>query len=83
MRKLEGYFEGEWEVYDGYAGGARPQYFHIGADWLDDDMSDDDLRRYYQETCEEEMRQRIECVVKKEDEFVAWAREQLAKREAE
>jgi hypothetical protein len=76
-------FEARYQVADGYAGGARPQYFKISAGDLEEDMTDDDLARFYEDAVLEDFQQRISPESERVDAFVAWAREQIAKREQE
>lgn len=76
-------FRAMYEIDDGYAGGARPQYFAIRPDELEEDMTDDDLEAFYEESCDEHMRQNIGCSPSRVDEFVEWAREVLAARQQE
>lgn len=75
-------FNGKYEVYDGYAGGARPQHFSVLADEIQDDMSDEDLQSFFFELAEEAMRSTVEVCKTNHDEFIEWAREVLAKRAA-
>lgn len=72
-------FKARYEVDDGYVGG-RPQYFTIHARDIDDDMTDDDLQSLYEELCDEHMRQKIVCATSRADEFVEWAKAQIAAR---
>lgn len=76
-------FKGKYTVADGYAGGARPQYFTVDADDLVDEMSDSQLIEFYEETMQQAFEERIHPESDRVDEFVAWAREQLAKRNGE
>lgn len=76
------YFQGQFEIEDGYAGGARPQYFRIGDSVLADDMTDDDLRALYGQEAEEHFRMNFGVTTKRADEFVAWARKKIGELEA-
>ena len=67
---------------DGYVGGSRPQHFSINAADLEDDMDDAALERFYADAVYEDFQQRITPESERNEEFVAWAREQLAKRAA-
>jgi hypothetical protein len=69
-------------VADGYVSGSRPQHFTINAADLEDDMDDAALERFYDEAVYEDSQQRITPESERVEEFVAWAKEQLAKREA-
>jgi hypothetical protein len=73
-------FEARYKVEDGYAGGARPQYFKISADELDDEMTDEQLIEFYEDAVQADFEERISPGAERVDEFVAWAREQLAAR---
>lgn len=78
-----GKFRATYEVADGYAGQAAPQYFSISSDEIDDDMSDDDIREIFYDL----MQNHFECFISPEateehiDDFVRWAKEQIANRE--
>ena len=74
-------FQGTFEINDGYAGGRRPQHFSVSVHDLHDDMTDEDLRRFYEEEAEEHFRQNFGISVSRSDEFVAWAREKLSAAE--
>lgn len=76
-------FRARYEIDDGYAGGARPQYFAIRPDELEEDMTDDDLEAFYDESCAEHMQQNIGCSPSRVDEFIEWARAMLAARNQE
>lgn len=76
-------FEARYQVADGYAGGAHPQYFKISADELESDMTDDDLEQFYEDAVSEDFQRRISPNSERVDAFIAWAREQIAKREQE
>lgn len=73
-------FQGRYGVNDGYAGGARPHHFTVYDYELEDDMTDDQLERLYEEAVEESFAQNITPYPERVDEFIAWAREQLAAR---
>lgn len=70
----------KYEVEDGYMGGSRPQSFRINSDLLTEEMTDDEIERSLYEATQEDMLQKISPVVNNSDEFVAWARIQIAKR---
>jgi hypothetical protein len=76
-------FSGQYVVDDGYVGGDRPQYFSVDAYELDDDMTDEELANFYEETAEECFRQKISISIRKRDAFVEWARAVLAARDKE
>lgn len=73
-------FEGTYEVDDGYVSKGRPKPFEIDADDLDDDMTDDEIVELYETTAREAFEQEVTWYAKDGDEFLAWAREQLAAR---
>jgi len=63
----------EWGVEDGYTGKARTHHFDISSDDIDQDMSEEDLRRLFQDSLQEEFDQRISFYSPDEDAFVEWA----------
>jgi hypothetical protein len=78
-------FEAQYEVHDGYVCSSRPQTFHIDAEDLEDDMGDEALRIFYDSEviADFEDSGKIYPEPQKVDQFIAWARGQLAKREME
>lgn len=74
-------FRVTWEADDGYAGGSAPQRFSISADDVPDDMDDEELRKWFWESVQEDFEQRVSAISQDEDEFVAWAKEVLIERE--
>jgi hypothetical protein len=74
-------FKGMYEVADGYVGGSRPQFFSVHAGDLEDDMTDEDLERLYEEEAQAHFEQHIAPNVSRVAEFVAWARAQIANRD--
>jgi hypothetical protein len=78
-------FEAQYEVYDGYVCGSRPQSFEIDAEDLDDDMEDQALRIFYDREVIADFRDsgKIYPEPQRVDQFIAWARGQLAKRAME
>lgn len=75
-------FKARYQVQDGYAGGARPQHFIIGADDLNDDMTDEQLMEFYESSVQDHYNEKVSPGAERIDEFVAWARTQLANRSA-
>jgi len=78
-------FEAQYEVQDGYVCGSRPQSFKIDAKDLEDDMDDEALKRFYDSEVIEDFRDsgKIHPEPQKVDQFIAWARGQVAKRAME
>lgn len=76
-------FDGRYEVDDGYAGGSRPQHFRVYATDLDDEMTDEELVAFYEEVADDCFRQNIGITLRREAEFVSWARGVLNARKAE
>lgn len=76
-------FEGTYEVDDGYVGKGRPKPFEIDADDLDDDMTDDEIAELYDNSARDAFEQEVTYYTNNGDEFLAWAREQLAARKEE
>jgi len=74
-------FKGRYTVADGYVGRDRPQTFMFHAGDLEDDMTDEDLERAYEEAAQYHFEQFLTPEVDRFDEFKVWAREQLAMRE--
>lgn len=77
---MEDQFNVTYEIDDGYVGGHRPQHFPIYASDLEDDMSDKDLSNLFNELMEDDMASRVSAYSKMEDDFIAWAKEQISKR---
>ena len=75
-------FSGAYQVDDGYVGN-RPQHFTINAHELEDDMDDEALRCFYEESAEEHMREHVSISCSRVDQFVEWARVQLDARNAD
>ena len=73
-------FRGRYEIDDGYAGGARPQYFTVDADDLEDDMTDEDIAALYDAQATEAFHNNVTCSATDGDKFLAWARGQIAER---
>lgn len=73
-------FKGSYQVEDGYVCGSRPQYFSIEEHDFEEDMSDEDLARFYEESAEEAFRQNIYISIERCGEFVAWARAAIEAR---
>jgi hypothetical protein len=72
-------FSGAYQVDDGYVGN-RPQHFTINAFELEDDMDDEALRCFYEESAEDHFRQSVGISCSRTDQFVEWAKAQLAAR---
>ena len=73
-------FQGRYQVQDGYAGGSRPQYVPIDDDGIEDDMTDEEMIEYYENAIQEHFEKNVTPGAERVDEFVSWAREQLANR---
>jgi hypothetical protein len=73
-------FEGCYEVADGYVGKRRPKFFKIYANQLDEDSSEEELEELYDELVEDHFRQNIFPSAERKEEFVQWAKEQIALR---
>ena len=83
----ENTFEAEYQVEDGYVTGARPQTFLIDAENLEDlsnDASDEAIEAFYDNEVDEHFKdnKRIYPSSKKVDQFVIWAKAQIAERKA-
>lgn len=73
-------FQARYQIDDGYYGGLRLHYFTISASDLEDDMDDEALERFYEESVQDDFEQHISPKSERVDEFVSWAKERLAKR---
>ena len=84
MSPLENTFEAQYQVEDGYVTGARPQKFKIYVEDLEDDASDDALRAFYDNEVYEHFKnsENIYPFSGKVDQFVTWAKAQIAERKA-
>jgi hypothetical protein len=78
-------FEAQYEVHDGYVCGSRPQSFEIDAEDLEDDMDDEALKSFYDSEVIADFQDsgKIYPEPQRVDQFIAWARGQLANREME
>jgi hypothetical protein len=72
-------FRAQYLIDDGYAGPARPKYFNIDADDIED-LTDAELKEFYHEMVEEDFRHRVYPSAEKVEKFVEWAREKLKER---
>lgn len=76
-------FEGKYEVWDWYTGGARPQRFYIPEWDLVPDMTDDDLEELF----EDRMRLHFDSNIfpraygSSVEDFKEWARERMDKQD--
>lgn len=75
-------FEGRYSVNDGYAGKSRPHHFQITAEELTDDMDDAALESLYEACVQDHFEQNITPSAESADEFIEWAKEQIAARAA-
>ena len=74
-------FQARYQVQDGYAGGAR-LHFNIRADDIEDDMTtEDQLVEFYESAVRDHYDEHVYPGAERVDEFVSWARAQLAARE--
>lgn len=71
-------FEACYQVDDGYVGKHRPKTFKIYANQLDEDLSEEELEELYDELVENHFRQNIYPSSERKEEFVQWAKEQIA-----
>jgi hypothetical protein len=78
-------FEAQYQVEDGYVTGSRPQTFEIDAEDWEDDMDDRALRSFYDSEVIANFRDsgKIYPEPQRVDQFISWARGQLAKRAME
>jgi hypothetical protein len=80
----ENAFEAQYQVEDGYVTAERRQTFEIYSEDLEDDASDDALKEFYEKAINEDFREsgRIYPSSRRQDEFVEWAKAQIAERKA-
>lgn len=71
-------FEACYQVDDGYVGKYRPKTFTISSSDLDEAMSDEELEELYDEAVEDHFRQHIYPSAERKEEFVEWAKQQIA-----
>lgn len=69
-----------WEASDGYCGGGRPHSINFRADELEDDMSDADLESLFWDAVRIDFENQVSPVSNDQDNFIAWAKEQIARR---
>jgi hypothetical protein len=79
--KREG-FKVAWQIDDGYIGKDRPHSFYVAADDLDDDMSEEEIRKTFSDMLQEEFESNASPTTEDEEAFVEWAKQQLAQRGA-
>jgi len=68
-------FQAEYEVDDGYVGPARPKYFEIFEEDIEDDMEDEDFEDLFYVEMDEAFNQDISPYPRNLEEFKVWARE--------
>lgn len=73
-------FNAVYHVADGYVGKERPKYFSIHACDLEEDMSDEDLVNFFEEGMQDHFELNVFPEEHNRDEFIDWARQQLASR---
>lgn len=62
-----------WEVDDGYVGGSRPQHFKLDIADLADYEKEEDARAELHSILQEEMMQKVNAVLRNEEEIMdAW-----------
>lgn len=66
-----------YQVDDGYAGGARPQYFNIELDDIEKDMDDNDLEKFFYEKINENFQENISTSSSDKDRFIKWAKDKI------
>ncbi len=77
-------FKVNWQADDGYVWRDRPQSFKIHAGELSGDETAEDLKAIFWSAIDSDFAEKIHATCSQEDEFVAWATEQIAAmREAE
>lgn len=74
------YFQGQYQVDDGYVGASRPQHFPVFMDDIEDDMTDDQLESLYEDLAYEHFLQNVSCITSRLGEFKVWAKKVMAER---
>ena len=84
MPLSENTFEAQYQVEDGYVTGGRPQRFQIHAEEIEDDMTDEALEDFYASEVTRNFNdsEKIYPVPEKANQFVTWAKAQIAERKA-
>lgn len=67
-------FRARYHVYDGYVGRTRPRYFDINAEHLSDNMTEDDLVRFYENAVQFNFIENVGPLPERIEDFIAWAR---------
>ncbi len=76
-------FRVTWGVDDGYAGSrGRPHHFSIHKSELDGDMDEETLTSLFWDSIKNDFEQTIHTYSGQEQEFVEWAKEQIASLKA-
>jgi hypothetical protein len=73
-------FKCKYEIDDGYVGN-RPKYFSINVNELYDDMDEDDLSEYFDESMQNDFEQSVFPYGKNKEEFIKWALERIKEME--
>ena len=77
-------FEVTWEADDGYVGGSAPHIFYISEDDIYDGMDEEELKRLFWTSVQENFEQRVSPVSEDEEAFIGWAQTVIEKqKEAE
>lgn len=71
------YYKATYQAADGYVGHARPLYFRIRAEDLEEDMDDEDLAELFYESMQDHFEQVVSPESSDCDAFIAWARQVL------
>ena len=84
MPSIKDTFQAQYQVEDGYVTGGRPQIFQIHAEEIEDDMTDEALEDFYASEVTRNFNdsEKIYPVPEKADQFVTWAKAQIAERKA-
>lgn len=69
-----------WQVSDGYAGSARPQYVSISLDDFEDDMTDDDILERLEQIVQDDFEQKASASWsnREQERLLKWVKDGLA-----
>lgn len=68
-------FKGEFEVHDGFVGGKGVINFTISDQWIEDWMTEEELKDLYDEEMYNKFKETVGPVAKNKEEFVEWAKQ--------
>lgn len=72
-RRGDNGFEVTWSVEDGYVGKDRPQTLYIDESDIDSEMDDDELKKMFWDSIDDDFNQKISSYSRDESAFLDWA----------